>query len=86
MAKLFSYFIIRLIRLYQQIVSPYLPPACRFEPSCSSYVIIAIRTHGIWKGGRLGLKRICRCHPFARGGYDPVPPGKNCRVESAKQI
>lgn len=63
-----------MIRLYQLLLSPVLPPACRFTPSCSSYTMQAIAEHGPLGGSWLGLKRICRCHPWNDGGYDPVPP------------
>ena len=61
-----------LIRLYQLLVSPLLPPACRFVPSCSRYTEQAVRRHGVLRGAWLGLRRLCRCHPFNPGGYDPV--------------
>jgi putative membrane protein insertion efficiency factor len=62
-----------LIRGYQRFVSPMLPPSCRFEPSCSQYGYEAIAKYGIIKGGGLAFWRVCRCNPFCRGGYDPVP-------------
>lgn len=62
-----------LIRGYQRFVSPYLPPSCRFYPSCSAYAVDAITRHGPWKGAVLTLRRLLRCHPFHAGGYDPVP-------------
>jgi hypothetical protein len=62
-----------LIRAYQRFISPLLPPACRFEPSCSRYGYEAISRYGILHGGWLTVKRISRCHPFNPGGYDPVP-------------
>jgi len=61
------------LRFYRLLVSPLLPPSCRFMPTCSEYAIDAIRTHGLWCGSLLGLKRISRCHPFTTGGHDPVP-------------
>jgi len=61
------------IRLYQRSVSSGLPPACRFEPSCSRYGYEAIERYGLLKGGRLALARLLRCHPFRAIGYDPVP-------------
>ena len=62
-----------MIRLYQLIVSPLLGPHCRFLPSCSCYTHAAIARHGALRGTWLGVKRLLRCHPFAEGGYDPVP-------------
>ncbi len=62
-----------LIRAYQKIVSPLLPPSCRFYPTCSSYAIEALERHGLVKGAALATKRVLRCHPFNPGGYDPVP-------------
>jgi putative membrane protein insertion efficiency factor len=60
------------LRLYQLTLSPWLGPACRFEPSCSRYAIAAIRRHGPMRGGWRALRRLARCHPFHPGGYDPV--------------
>lgn len=62
------------VRAYQLLVSPLLGLNCRFLPSCSSYAIEAIQTHGSLKGSWLAAKRICRCHPWGGDGYDPVPP------------
>ena len=62
------------IRLYQWTLSPLLPRACRFAPSCSEYAAEAILTHGPLRGVRLGLRRLGRCHPWGGHGYDPVPP------------
>ena len=58
-----------------------MPPRCRFVPSCSEYAAEAIETHGTMHGGRLALLRICRCHPFHPGGFDPVPQSKNQSME-----
>lgn len=62
-----------LIRSYQYFISPLLGPACRFHPSCSAYTYDAILYNGTVKGIYLGFRRILRCHPFHRGGYDPAP-------------
>ncbi len=61
------------LRWYKKAVSPLLPPACRYTPTCSEYAMEAIETHGLVAGGILAFRRVLSCHPFARGGYDPVP-------------
>ncbi len=62
-----------LIRAYQLVVSPALPPACRFTPTCSQYALEAVRRHGAVRGSWLALRRLARCHPFNPGGFDAVP-------------
>jgi len=62
-----------LIRVYQRVISPLLPPVCRYYPSCSAYGYEAIASYGICRGTWLALRRLGRCHPFHPGGYDPVP-------------
>ncbi|HUN22048.1 MAG TPA: membrane protein insertion efficiency factor YidD [Anaerolineales bacterium] len=62
-----------LIRGYKRFISPMLPPACRFYPTCSEYAYTAIERHGVIKGGILAVWRILRCQPFSKGGFDPVP-------------
>ena len=62
-----------MVRFYQLAVSPYLPAACRYIPTCSEYALKALDRYGLLWGGYLALKRIMRCHPFSKGGYDPVP-------------
>ncbi len=61
------------VRAYRWLVSPMLPPACRFHPSCSSYSEEALARYGALRGGWLAARRICRCGPWNAGGYDPVP-------------
>lgn len=68
-----NHLLVLLIRGYQQIISPYLPPACRYLPTCSQYAIDALEQHGTLRGSWLAIKRISRCHPFHTGGFDPVP-------------
>ncbi|MCU0390573.1 MAG: membrane protein insertion efficiency factor YidD [Thermoflexibacter sp.] len=68
-----SKILIGLVKGYQLFISPLKPPTCRFTPTCSQYMIEAIRKHGAWKGFRLGLTRLRRCHPWGGSGYDPVP-------------
>jgi len=62
-----------LLRFYKREISPMLPDACRFRPTCSEYAMQAIQKYGALKGGYLAIRRILRCHPFHPGGYDPVP-------------
>ncbi len=64
--------VIGLLKGYKYFISPLLPPSCRFTPTCSEYTIQAVQKYGLFKGGYLGIRRILRCHPFSRGGYDPV--------------
>ncbi|GAK06719.1 membrane protein insertion efficiency factor YidD [Geomicrobium sp. JCM 19038] len=64
------------IRLYQKYISPATPPTCRFQPTCSQYMLDAVLIHGVFKGVSLGVIRILKCHPFHKGGFDPVPPEK----------
>ncbi|OLC54006.1 MAG: membrane protein insertion efficiency factor YidD [Chloroflexi bacterium 13_1_40CM_4_68_4] len=61
------------LRFYKAAVSPLLPPACRFTPTCSEYAYLAVERHGALKGSWLAARRLLRCHPLARGGFDPVP-------------
>ncbi len=65
--------ILALIRAYQILLSPWLPPCCRFSPTCSQYAAEAVARHGPGRGLALALGRLLRCHPFSSGGWDPVP-------------
>ena len=61
-----------LVKFYQFYISPLFPPTCRFTPTCSAYFIQAVEKYGPFKGTYLGIKRILRCHPWSKGGYDPL--------------
>ncbi|MFA6450759.1 MAG: membrane protein insertion efficiency factor YidD [bacterium] len=64
---------VKILLLYKRLISPLLPPACKYEPTCSVYAVEAIEKHGLLRGGRMAFFRLLRCNPFSRGGYDPVP-------------
>ena len=66
-----------IIWVYQKFISPWTPATCRYNPTCSHYTKDALKTHGLFKGGRLAIKRILSCHPWGGQGYDPVPPKKD---------
>lgn len=66
-----SFVLITCVRAYQWLLRPLLPPLCRYEPGCSEYFILSVQKYGPVHGGFRGVKRLCRCHPFAPGGYDP---------------
>ncbi|MGB7949933.1 MAG: membrane protein insertion efficiency factor YidD [Candidatus Binatia bacterium] len=72
MCQFFRKVISSILVAYHALISPFLPRACRFFPSCSIYAAEAVRKHGIFRGVALGLKRVSRCHPWNAGGYDPV--------------
>jgi len=60
--------------IYRKVISPMKPPTCRFDPTCSSYALEALKVHGALRGSWLTVRRLCRCHPFCEPGHDPVPP------------
>lgn len=64
---------VQALDLYKRLLSPILPPACRFSPTCSVYAREAIARHGLARGAGLSIRRLTRCHPFHKGGFDPVP-------------
>ncbi len=68
-----KHLLIVLVRFYQYAISPLLGRRCRYFPSCSEYAVEAVQKYGAFRGGWLGAKRVCRCHPRHSGGYDPVP-------------
>lgn len=71
---MFARLMIAIVRLYQRLLSPLLGKVCRFEPSCSRYAVACLEGHGALRGGLLSVVRVCKCHPFHPGGYDPPPP------------
>ena len=68
------YLLIGLLRLYRLFISPLYGQVCRYHPSCSAYALQAVTDHGALRGSYLAVRRLLRCHPWAAGGYDPVPP------------
>jgi uncharacterized protein len=86
LSKIIIYPFVLLVRFYQMAISPFLPSACRFEPTCSSYMIEALQKHGLIFGGYLGIKRIVSCHPWGGKGYDPVPTCTSHKHHPSKEI
>jgi len=72
-----KYLFIGLVRLYQLVISPWMPSSCRYHPTCSQYSIEAFQKHGALKGLWLTIKRVGSCHPWSKGGHDPVPEQKH---------
>ena len=85
LSKILIYPFVMVVRLYQTAISPFLPSACRFEPTCSSYMIQALEKHGLFWGGYLGTKRILSCNPWGKSGYDPVPPASSHKHSKSEQ-
>ncbi len=94
-STLIAYPLVWLVRFYQMAVSPYLGSNCRYTPTCSQYTIEALKTHGLFTGGWLAIRRISSCHPWGGSGYDPVPteeelqrriPYKKLKYPKKKQL
>ena len=79
-------FMLKLVRIYQLVISPLMGPNCRYYPTCSAYAIEAINKHGSIKGGWMATKRIGRCHPFCAGGYDPVPLTEAEKIQRTREM
>ena len=73
-----------IVRFYQVAISPYTPASCRYEPTCSNYALEALKIHGLFSGGILAVRRIFSCHPWSKGGYDPVPEIKKENKNNSK--
>lgn len=73
MKKVIEFIVLLPVYFYRICISPFIPPRCRYTPTCSQYAIDAVKKHGVIKGGWLTVKRIGRCHPWGGSGYDPVP-------------
>ena len=82
MKKILKFF----IKAYRKLISPWLPNACRFTPTCSQYALEALDKHGAIKGSILATWRILRCNPFCRGGYDPVPDKFTLKRSAGEQL
>ena len=73
--SIFTYILIKFIKIYRYLISPFISPSCRYLPTCSEYSIEALKTFGFTKGLSLSLKRIMSCHPWGKSGFDPVKKG-----------
>lgn len=78
-----KFVVLQMLRGYKWAISPMLPPACRYVPTCSEYAMEAVERNGVARGGWMAMKRVLRCHPFVRGGYDPVV---KCCPGTGKQV
>lgn len=79
--RLASYPVIALIKVYRYAISPFLGSNCRFQPSCSAYAEEAIQRHGLFRGTGLAIRRVLRCHPWGKSGYDPVPESDEKHID-----
>jgi len=77
MSRFAKFVALAILRVYKRTISPLLPPACRYVPTCSEYAMEAVERYGVLRGGAMAAARILRCHPFVRGGYDPVVKGQD---------
>jgi hypothetical protein len=85
-SRFFNVVPILLIRFYQTFLSPLLGPSCKYHPTCSSYALEAYGTHNFIYASWLTIWRVLRCNPFSKGGYDPVPTGKNTTAGNSKDF
>jgi putative membrane protein insertion efficiency factor len=85
MMMVLGWFVKGIILAYRYLISPLFPATCRFQPTCSAYALEAVRRHGVWRGGVLMVRRLLKCHPWGRWGYDPVPhsPPGNAEIVAA---
>ncbi|PVZ69730.1 membrane protein insertion efficiency factor YidD [Pelagibaculum spongiae] len=83
---MFKKIMLKLVRIYQLVISPLMGPNCRYYPTCSAYAIEAINKHGAIRGGWMATRRIGRCHPFCAGGYDPVPLTEAEKIQRTREI
>jgi uncharacterized protein len=81
-----KHLLIALLRAYRFAISPLYGQVCRYHPSCSAYALEAVTVHGSLRGSWLAVRRVARCHPWAAGGYDPVPPPKDVRAPRATPL
>lgn len=75
-----------LVRFYRAAISPWTPAACRYDPTCSAYMLEALEKHGALRGGWMGTRRIMRCHPWGGSGYDPVPDAADERTRAPDSL
>lgn len=75
--------VIWFLKAYRALISPLYGEVCRYHPSCSAYALEAVTRHGVLRGGWLALRRVARCHPWAEGGFDPVPPASTAMAPAS---